>query len=389
MKRMRARHTDSGLPTLGAGADTLGQLLFITLDDHKWTSSCERLLRRFQPGGVLLTRYNLRTPQAICEMLSKIVGVLRVPPFLALAEEGGTVDPLRTFFPPLPQPHVAAVKGLQKVARLGSLIGEALALLGFNMNFAPRVNLANPFVKPSLDPQCFSSDPRTVARCGEAFVIGLRRHKVMACGKHFPSLNAAECIDGSSLPVVDKPMAALWREDLMPFRQLLPKLGLVNVSYAAYKAYDFDSLIPASLSVNVMGGLLRVKLGYRGVVVANHFAALELMGVAIPDVGPAVSQSGLSFDFEPFAKSVTAGCDMFVVGWGGSLIEPIAGKLRKALEAGTLPAHRISEAVNRIRRAKRCMRLPTGKLSKKAFDRLCREFEDFNKECRSAEQEIV
>jgi len=320
-------------------------------------------------------------------MLSKISRVLRVPPFLALEEEGGTVNPLQRFFPPLPQPHIAAVKGLQRVERLGSLIGEAMALLGFNMNFAPRLDLANPNVKPSLQPQSFGPDPRTVARCGEAFVAGLLEHKVMACGMHFPGLSAADYFDSNSLPVVDKPMAELWREDLIPFRQLLPKLGLIKLSYAAYKAYDFDLPIPASLSANVIDGLLRVKLGYRGVVVADHFMALKEMGVAIPNDRPFIPDGGLDFNFEPFAKSVAAGCDMLMVGWGESLIGDVAEKLKVTFNGGTLSARRVSEAVKRIGRAKKGMRLPTGKFSKKTFDRLFREFEEFSNDCKTAERE--
>ncbi len=363
-------------------AEDLGQLLIIGLEEDRWSSALEKRLQAIRPGGVILTQQNLRTPEATAELLAKIARTLDPPPFLALEEEGGSVDPLRAFLPPLPSPHVVAVTGLQRVEKLGSLIGEGLALLGFNMNFAPRLNLANPLVKLSLESQCFSSDPRVVAQCGGAFVTGLSRHKVTACGKHFPGLSAEEYEGASAPQVVYKPMAALWREDLMPFRQLLPKLGLVKVSHAKYKAYDSNCLIPGSLSVNVMGGLLRVKLGYRGVTVADYITALREMGN-----NPNVGFAGL--DLETFAKSVTAGADTLVIGWTGRFLELIIGDLKKALETGTLPAHRIDEAVNRIGRAKKGLRLPTGRFSKRALDKLCRQFEEFSKECKSAEREIV
>ena len=63
--------------------------------------------------------------------------------------------------------------------------------------------------------------------------------------------------------------------------------------------------------------------------------------------------------------------------------------LRKTFEVGSFRAQRVNEALKRIRRAKKGIRLPTGKFSKKAYDRLCREFEDFAKDCKSAEREIV
>jgi beta-N-acetylhexosaminidase len=384
---MRARRKNSELTS--AGADALGQLLFITLDDYKWTSSCERVLRRYQPGGILLTQRNLRTPEMTCEMLSKIVRVLRVPPFLAISEEGGMVDPLRAFFPGLPQPHLAAVKGCKMVERLGSLIGEALALLGFNLNFAPRLDLANPWVKPSLEPQLFSSDPRIVTRCGEAFVMGLRRHKVMACGKHFPGFSAVEYDNDRPLPIVDKPMATLWREDLLPFRQLLPDLAMAKLSYAAYKAYDLDLRIPASLSANVLEGLLRTKLGYRGLAVVDFFDALDQMMTALANSGPGNEQKAVSLKLDGFAQTINAGCDMVVITRSERMFELVLEGLRKAPQAGALSTRRLDESLRRIHRSKKGMRLPTGKFSKKTFDRLCREFEDLGAQCRSAERKNV
>jgi beta-N-acetylhexosaminidase len=379
---MRGRRRNLELAKVAASADILGQLLFVTLDEYQWTSSCERLMSRYQPGGILLSQANLRSPQKTCEMLSKIAGVLKHPPFLALEEEGGTLDPLRAFFPPLPPPHTVATKGQQAVKRMGSLIGEALALLGFNLNFAPRLDLANPSVEPSQQAQSFSADPAVVARSGEAFISGLRRHKVISCGKHFPGLGVVKEADAGVVPIVDKPMALLWREDLMPFRQSLSRLGLVKASYAAYKAYDSDLAVPATCSANVLEGLLRVKLGFRGIIVADY---CETLG----DTGPAFSARGVGPDFNVLAKSIVAGCDMLVVGGGGRPMELFAKAFRKAHEAGTLPARRVKEALKRIARAKMGLRLPTGKFSKKAFDRLCCEFEDFNQECHATERSIV
>jgi beta-N-acetylhexosaminidase len=376
-------------PWVDVPMDDLGQLLLIRLDDHQWSSSCERVLRRFEPGGVILSLRNLRSPRGTAEMLGKIARVLSVPPFLVLEEEGGAFDPLHAFFPPAPSPRLAATLGARAVARLGSLIGQAFMLLGFNTNLAPRLNLASPPVKSSLDQQSFSSDPRVVARCGKAFVAALRCHGILACGKHFPGLGAAKSNFQSVLPLVDKPMATLWRNDLLPFRQLLPQLAMVKLSYAAYKAYDLDFPISASESVNVIEGLLHVKLGYRGVAVVDPFESLREMKKGRP-----ASTAGDKKEFKflgvgAAAKSIVAGCDMLVVGSEGRSLEVAAENLKLGLENGSLSKQRVADALKRIRRAKKGISLPTGKLSKQAFDRLCREFEEFSKNCRSAERKDV
>ena len=90
---------------------------------------------------------------------------------------------------------------------------------------------------------------------------------------------------------------------------------------------------------------------------------------------------------EVYIKSFIAGCDMQVVSLGGIPLKLIMDLIQKTVDVGTLSTQRVSEALKRIRRAKKGIRLHKGKFSKKTFDRLCREFEDFNKECRSAESE--
>jgi len=80
---------------------------------------------------------------------------------------------------------------------------------------------------------------------------------------------------------------------------------------------------------------------------------------------------------------------MVTAGPGGGSIEFVIERLRIAFDAGRISAQRTDEALKRIARAKKCKRLPAGNFSKKAFDRLCREFENFNQECHTAEREIV
>ncbi len=372
------------------GAGALGQLLFIELEDPRWTSACERLVRLYQPGGVLLSQRNLRAPGATAQMLAKIACALDFPPFLALEAEGGTVDPLGAFFPRLPAPRAAAKRGLGAVRRLGELIGEALSILGFSTNFAPRLDLASPLVTPALDQQKFGFNPQAVAQCGRNFVAGLRRHGILSCGKHFPGLGAAGASEhGSSIPVVDKPMAELWRADLVAFRKLLSQLSMVSVSHAAYKAYDLDVLLPAALSSNILRGLLRVKLGFRGVAVADFFKAAGGWNKAVGEIAAGQPESAVSVDIDAFVKSINAGIDMLVVGWKRRHIEHISGTLKKALEAGTLPVRRVEEALKRIRLAKEKMHFPTGQISKRAFDRLVRDFETFGQSFRVEEQKIA
>ena len=122
----------------------LGQLLFLKLNELRWGSTLEHTLRRLHPGGVLVDAPLPSAAENLRELLSKVAGSIPSVPFLAIREEGGVMDPLQAFLPPLPSPRAAAGKGLAAVERLGELVGAALKLLGFNTDFAPLLDLASP-----------------------------------------------------------------------------------------------------------------------------------------------------------------------------------------------------------------------------------------------------
>src|SRR5438132_4894452 len=193
----------------------LGQLLILKIEDPRWTSSRERLFERIRPAGVILAGPKLPAAQATAELLGCIVESLDATPLLCLEEEGGAVDPLQGCFPALPSPRSAAQNGHSSVERLGDLIGAALKLLGFNTNLAPVLDLSTRRSETVLGARTFSAHAEEVARCRQAFLLGLRRHGVIPSAKHFPGLAGSDC-DQSYPALIGKPMGELWREDLLP-----------------------------------------------------------------------------------------------------------------------------------------------------------------------------
>ena len=338
----------------------LGQLLILGVDELRWDSALERSLRSLRPGGVLINATLTGGAGKVSEFLFKVASTLSAVPLLAVREEGGAMDPLGTFLPPLPSPRAVAKTGIAAVRRLGELVGGALQLLGFNSDFALLLDLATPGSDQAE--RAFSPDPQQVAKCGAAFVEGLERHHVLACGKHFPGLAGVQSSSATEAPVVSKSMAELWRQDLVPYRTLLPHLPLVLVSTAAYKAYDFDLLLSAGLSSKVVEGLLRVKLGYDGVAIAYGLETEAVRGT-------------LTFE-EAAVQAVRAQCDMLLVKEAGAAGRALAA-LCAAWESGRLPSPRIEQALERVQLAKKGLKPPAGKLSRRSLGRLAGEFTKF------------
>jgi beta-N-acetylhexosaminidase len=335
----------------------------LKVNERRWSSSLEHSLRRLLPGGILLGAPFTHRAESTREFLIKLARAAPAVPFLAVEEEGGTMDPLRAFLPPLPAPRTAAEKGPAAVSRLGELVSAALHLLGFNTDLAPVLDLASPAAGSISETRAFSSNPQQVARCGAAFLDGLKRHNLRACGRHFPGLGTALYSGAPEPPVVSKSMAQLWREDLVPYRALLPRLPLILVSTAAYKAYDFDLLQSAGLSAKVVEGLLRAKLGYNGVAIACGLETEAVRGTL--DLGEAAVQA------------LGAGCDMVLLE-KAEAAERVQTALSAAQESGKLPRPRIEQALKRIRLAKKGLKPPRGRLSKRSLARLVREIIEFS-----------
>jgi len=376
-------------------ANDLGQLLLLKLNEVRWDSSLARSLHRLNPSGVLIDAPLDGGAEKVHEFLFKVSGTVAALPLLALREEGGLMDPLEAFLPPLPSPCASAGKGLAAVQRLGELVGAAMQLLGFNTNFAPLLDLpptAHSFPSPFSpgergegegregegvlpcfgaarsgvhvwESRAFSADPQQMAKCGGAFLDGLEAHKVLACGKHFPGGSGARAAGATEPPLVSKSMAELWREDLVPYRALLPRLPLILVSTAAYKAYDFDLRQSAGLSSKVAEGLLRVKLGYDGAAIAYELESEAVRGT-------------LNFD-EAAVQALGAGCDMLLVEEFRSA-ERAKAALSAALPSGKLPSSRVEQAFKRIQHVKRGLRPPVDRLPQGSLEKLIKQFAVFS-----------
>jgi beta-N-acetylhexosaminidase len=158
-------------------------------------------------------------------------------------------------------------------------------------------------------------------------------------------------------------MAELWREDLVPYRALLPRLPLVLVSAAAYKAYDFDLPQSAGLSPKIVEGLLRVKLGYDGMAIAYGLETEAVRGT-------------LSLE-EAAVEAVGAGCDMLVVE-EPQAAERVHAAWCAALHSGKLPGPRVEQALKRIQHVKRGLRPALSKLSRRSLDKLIKRFTAFS-----------
>ena len=254
----------------------VGQLLVIGFDDTAMSAPLASLLKRIQPAGVILFARNIVSTEQTYRLLKDCQAQVATPLFRCVDLEGGKVDRLRNAIGPAPSPAEVFASGNRKLFRAhGRVIGENSRAVGFNVDFAPAMDLAFEASKTVMSTRAVSADPREVVAYARAFLAGLGDEGVLGCGKHFPGLGEGRLDSHHELPVIEKPWKKLWEQDLVPYRSLRRELPFVMVSHAAYPAVTRDSM-PASLSKKWITDILRKKVGYRGLIASDD---LEMGGV--------------------------------------------------------------------------------------------------------------
>ena len=255
---------------------TVGQCFIVGFDGVEMTPRLASLLERLQPAGVILFARNIQSPEQTWRLLRQCQKYVEIPLFTCVDLEGGTVDRFREVLGATPSAaEVFATDDPKMFGRHGEIIGENCRALGFNLDFAPVIDLAFSASKSVMGTRAVSRDPQAVALYARAFLDGLKKCRVLGCGKHFPGLGEGNLDSHHALPVIEKEMKRLWSEDMMAYRLLRRRLPFTMISHAAYPLVT-KSKTPASLSKIWITDVLRKKVGYRGLIVSDD---LEMGGV--------------------------------------------------------------------------------------------------------------
>jgi beta-N-acetylhexosaminidase len=255
-------------------------LLIIGFDAVEMNSRVASLLTRLQPAGVILFARNIQNPEQTWQLLRDCQKCVDAPLFTCVDLEGGTVDRFRDVLGVTPSAaEVFATDDPRMFRRHGQIIGENCRTLGFNLDFAPVLDLAFPASRNVMGTRAVSEDPREVVLYARELLAGLKNCRVLGCAKHFPGLGEGNLDSHHELPVIDKSVNRLLSEDLVPYRLLRRHLPFAMISHAAYPQVT-KSKIPASLSKIWITDILKKKIGYRGLIVSDDLEMGGVLGAA-------------------------------------------------------------------------------------------------------------
>jgi beta-N-acetylhexosaminidase len=318
--------------------DRVGQLLLLG-----WIgSSAEEArpaLRDLRAGGIVFVQ-NISTgaeARAINQRLKQISRDTNLlEPLIAIDHEGGIVQRIRDvknegsnwdFAARGPSDAQACQRGLSHA--------QTLSELGFSMNLAPVLDVNNNPANPVIGKRSYSDDAQVVARLGAAYIKGLQSGGVAAVGKHFPGHGNTSVDSHLGLPSLPQTIDDLERIELVPFRRAIEAdvAGIMS-AHIVFPAVD-SSGDPATLSRSVMTGLLREKLGFKGLAVSDDMGAMK----AITD------------NYTPgdaAAKAVQGGVDLLILSAELSRQREARDALLEAVRDGRISRERLDEAVRNV-----------------------------------------
>ncbi|HST50443.1 MAG TPA: glycoside hydrolase family 3 N-terminal domain-containing protein [Pyrinomonadaceae bacterium] len=299
-----------------------GRLLFVGLPSTRLDRHWREFLREVRPGGVILFGRNIETAEQVALLNAQIRDAAGAQVLVGVDQEGGLVDRLRDICEPSPSAKAVRNAGIAELAaRFGKLTARSLRLLGFNMNFAPVLDLSGDNEDNGLRARTFGVNPEMVSLLAGAYLDGLQAGQVIAVGKHFPGLGGSKVDSHRRLPIVTKTWEEIFEHDLVPFMDLMfhrpgERLRSVMVSHAAFpdvsqflqswfrRSGDPATLqglhqFPATISGNVTARLLRQILKFDGLVITDDMemgAVVETLSVA-----------------EASLRAIEAGSDMVLI----------------------------------------------------------------------------
>ena len=347
----------------------------------KVSPAYEELLKKYGFGGVIMFGGNIEDAEQTVTMIrdcqtAAMASEQGIPLLICVDQEGGLVNRV-SFGVTGPGSMALAATGDTKLTEESAdMLGQELAALGFNMDFAPDADVNNNPNNPIIGIRSFSDDPEMVAEYVPAFLKGLGKNNISAALKHFPGHGNVGEDSHTGLPSSELTEDELMDCEFVPFQAgidagadmiMTAHIQYPNVEKETYKSrLDGKTVnLPATLSHTIITGLLREKMGYDGIVITD-----------------AMDMEAIASHFDPIdaaVMSINAGVDILLCPvnlYQDDKIDTFPEmdkymeRLVKRVEAGDIKEEELDDSVARILKLKQDKGIMTDTLKDSAEDQL-------------------
>ena len=272
-------------------------------EEDEFPAELTEAYKKYGFGGYMFYKESCNGTKNTFELVSSVQNTSGdIPALVAIDQEGGDIARLSTGTATCGNMALGALNDPTAIADTAGIIGDELAVLGFNMDIAPVLDINCDPANPVMNVRSYSSDAQTVSELGNVFADTLYSEQIIPAVKHFPGHGNTRVDQLSGLPTIaEKTKAGLQSEELIPFENAVNRglpvimaghiqVPLVEPGSYTSKSSGSDIYLPASMSHELISDLLRNDMGFEGVVmtdsmldenIVKHFDPVESSVLAI------------------------------------------------------------------------------------------------------------
>lgn len=321
--------------------EKIGQMLMVGVDGYTLDNNSRKMIEEYKVGGFIILGQNVQSTNQLLNLVNALKAANlknKTPIFVSVDEEGGRVDRMPQELKRYPtNREVGQINNSNLSYNIGNVMAEELKSFGFNMNFAPVLDINSNPNNSVIGDRSFGSTSKIVSKLGVETMKGLQSGNVISVVKHFPGHGDTSVDSHIELPTVPHDLNRLRNFEFIPFNEAIKnKADAVMVAHILLS--KIDSTNPASFSKAVINDILRNQLNFNGVVITDDMA-----------MGAIVKNYNIG---EASVKSVVAGSDIILVSHNYENEVTVISSLKKAVENGIITKERIDESVYRILKLK-------------------------------------
>ena len=247
-------------------------------------------------GGVILFSKDISSEEILRKTVENIKSEAKVSPFISVDQEGGRVERTEAIRPKRLSAKFAYERGTDFLKAQSEEISKELSDWGFNLNFAPCIDVNTNPDNPIIGERAFSDNPDDVIKGAGIYTDAMRKNGIIPCVKHYPGHGDADRDSHLTLPCIDLPLKDMENTHIKPFNWAVKNnIEMIMAAHLHCTCFDRE-IIPSSLSRNAIG-YLRNTLNYDGVVISD-----DMVMKGVQDYG----------SIEACIMGIRAGLDMFI-----------------------------------------------------------------------------
>ena len=201
----------------------IGQMIGLAFSGTEYSPELQMQIEDIEAGLIIYFKDNCLDPKQIFNLNKEINKHAKIPPFIALDQEGGMVARVTSKVVQTPGAMViSATNNSDYAYQLNYDMGVELRHLGFNFNFAPVGDINNNPLNPVINVRSYSEKPEVVAEYAIKAIKGFKDAKMMTSLKHYPGHGDTAVDSHVGLPIVDFDEERINKIRIMFQQQSLP-----------------------------------------------------------------------------------------------------------------------------------------------------------------------